>query len=176
MESFTISIQYTPEDLQKAYKVHYSKVYPIAGRLLLILGIISLVFGAALLLYSYLGFSFTNWFAWFLIVYGLIIMAIYFWRVGTIGRRMFSKMPDFEYPYEYVFSDQGIKITSKNVNSENNWDYFSRYCITEDMILLYPNKFRFNFFARKYFTEEQFLQLRSWVTEKVPPAFKKKMK
>jgi len=174
MEPFTIQIQYTAEELQQAYKIHNKKVYPIAGRLLLILGLISIVIGIPLLLYSYIWLSFINWFAWFLIIYGALVISIYIWRIRTMGKRMFSKMPDFAHPYEYTFSEKGIKAVSPSTNSDNNWSYYSRYCIAPDMILLYPNKFRFNFFAKKHFTEEQFKQLQDWVIENVPPAFKKK--
>jgi hypothetical protein len=176
LEAFSVTIQYTPEDLQQAYNIHYSKVYPVAGRLLLILGLISLVFGIGLLLYSYMAISFTNWFAWFLLVYGVVVIAIYIWRVRTVGKRMFAKMPDFLHPYEYTFSQKGILAAGMNVNSDNNWGYYTRYCHTPDMILLYPNKFRFNLYPRKHFTDEQYAQLFSWIVEHVPATFKKKQK
>jgi hypothetical protein len=176
MDAFTVRIQYTPEDLQRAYRIHNSKVYPVGSRLLLFLGLISLIIGGVLMLYSCFALKFTNWFAWFLIIYGIFIIGFYFWRIKTMGRRMFSKMPDFTHPYEYTFSEIGIKASSVFVNSDNLWNYYIRYCITPDMILLYPNKFRFNFFARKHFTEEQFKQLQAWIIENVPDTFKKKQK
>jgi hypothetical protein len=174
MDSFTLSIKYTQEDLQKAYKIHFGKIYPLAGKLMLILGLISISIGVGLLLFSYLAINYTNWFAWFLVVYGIILIIYYFWRINTMGRRMFAKMPDMLHSYEYTFSENGIRVVSTSVQSDNSWNYYCRYYIAPDIILLYPNKFRFNFFDRKHFTEEQFTQLRSWVTRNVPPTFKKK--
>jgi hypothetical protein len=168
MDSFKINIQYSYQELQAAYSIHYNKVYPIGSRLLLILGLISLVIGIGLLVYSYIAFSFTNWFAWFLIIYSIVLIVFYFWRFKTIGKRMFRKMPDFENPYEYTFSENGIQAASKNVNSDNRWSYYIKYFINSEMILLYPNKFRFNFFARKHFTDEQFALLQKWIKENIP--------
>lgn len=167
MQPFELTIQYSSDDLQKAYQLHYRKGYPISSRLLMILGVISLIIGSALLLYSYLWLFFTNWFAWFLVVYGILVVLFYYWRFYTMGQRMFKKMPDFEHPYHYTFSEKGIKAESTHINSDNNWEYYIRCVITDDMILLYPNKFRFNFFARRHFSDEQFKTLQQWARENV---------
>lgn len=164
---FELTIQYTAGDLQRAYQIHYRKGYPVGSRLLMILGVISLVFGTVLMLYSYLSLHFTNWFAWFLVVYGVLVIVFYYWRFYTMGKRMFKKMPDFEHPYHYVFSEDGIRAQSVNVNSDNAWAYYNRCIIEEDMIILYPNRYRFNFFAKRHFSPEQFETLKKWVREKV---------
>jgi hypothetical protein len=164
---FEVTIQYSAKDLQRAYQLHYQKGYPIGSRLLMILGVISLIIGGALLAYSYLYLQFSNPFAWFLIAYGVLMIMIYFWRFYTIGKRMFKKMPEFQHPYHYTFSEKGIKAESPLANSDNQWEYYNRCIISDDMILLLPNKFRFNFFARRHFTDEQFKMLRHWVEANV---------
>jgi hypothetical protein len=173
MNSFTIHIQYTPEELHAAYKIHNKKVYPIGSKMLLILGLISILIGAGLLIYSYLSLAFTNWFAWFLIFYGVTVIIFYFWRANNMGKRMFKKMPDFAQPFEFTFSEKGVRIISANANSENSWSYYNNYIITPDLILIYPNKFRFNFFAKEHFTEEQFKVLQSWIRGNIPIPFKR---
>lgn len=167
MQAFEITIQYSAEDLQQAYQLHYRKGYPLRGRILLILGIVSLTLGVILLAYSYFWLQFTNWFAWFLFIYGILVMAFHFWRYYTMGKRVFKRMPDFRGPYHYTFSDEGIKADGEHLHSDNTWNYYIRSLVSEDMILLYPNKYRFNFFARRHFSGEQFETLKSWVRERV---------
>jgi hypothetical protein len=162
MESFSITIQFTAEDLQKAYRIHFRKGNTLRGRLLLILALISFGIGIVLLLYSYIALQFDNWFAWFLVVYGMLLLFLFFWRFNTMGKRMFRKMPDFKHPWEYTFSLEGVKATGKTASSENSWAHYVKGIITEDMILLYPNRFRFSFFDKQHFTDEQFAQLKDW--------------
>lgn len=167
MDSFKINIQYSDKDLQEAYKIHYTKIYPLGSRLLLIIGVIALFFGVALFTYSYFSLSFTNWFALFLVAYGIVVILFFYWRFATMGKRIFKKMPDFKNPYEYTFSEKGIKSVNANVNSENRWEYYIRSVVTDNIIMLYPNKLKFNFFSRRHFTNEQFLCLKNWVNKNV---------
>jgi hypothetical protein len=167
MRDFDVTIQYSAEDLQQAYHLHYRKAFPVGSKLLLILGGIAFVFGLGLLLYSYLRLNFTNWFAWFLIIYAVLMVAFYYWRYYSMGKRMFKKMTDFQYPFQYHFSDKGIKVSNPNVNSDNKWSYYEKHIMDDDMILLYPNKLRFNFFARRHFEGAAFDELREFVTKNV---------
>jgi hypothetical protein len=164
---FEVTIQYSAKDLQRAYQLHYQKGYPLGSRLLMILGVISVIVGGALLAYSYLFLHFSNTFAWFLIFYGIFMIMFYFWRFYTIGKRMFKKMPEMQHPYHYTFSEHGIKAESPVASSNNQWEYYNQGIVSDDMIVLLPNKFRFNFFARRHFTEEQFKMLRHWVETNV---------
>jgi hypothetical protein len=168
MEPFSITIQYTPEDLQQAYRLHNKKMFPVSSKLLLILAAISFFAGTTLLVYGYAGAGFVNWFARFLVVYGIALVLFYGWRVRTMGRRMFSKMPEFNTPYECTFSREGIRISNPAIQSNNAWHYYNHYIITDNMILLYPHKFRFNYFPRRCFTDGQFVQLRDWIIQYVP--------
>jgi hypothetical protein len=172
MEAFTINIQITAEDLHQAYKIHVKKVYPVAGRLLLILGLLALAAGTGLLIYSRIRFSFINWTAGLFIAYGIFMIILHFWRVKTTGKKIAAKMPGIVQSIEYTFSENGIKVIGPDVNSDNSWSYYCRYCIMPEIILLYPDKFRFNFFAAKFFTGEQWEQLKSWIMANVPPSFK----
>jgi hypothetical protein len=166
MEEIKIQIQYTADDLQKSYELFYKKVYSIRAFLLLYIGIISLLGGTFFLLQS-LYYGFSNTVAWFLIFYGLLLIIYFYWRLKTIGKRMFKKMHDFKSPYDYTFNEEGFIGIGKDLKSEAKWCHFKKYIISENLIILCPNKFRFNFFPKKYFSEEQYMQLQEWIKAKI---------
>ncbi|HNW53821.1 MAG TPA: YcxB family protein [Bacteroidales bacterium] len=169
MEQFEKKIQYTPEDLQLAYATHLKKMYPIRSRMLLVIAAVSFIIGCILLFYERKNGSvdYTNWAAWFLIAYGVAIAGLYFYNQHNLGKRMFSKMPDFINPFSYIFSSEQIQVSSDNINNTNKWEFYESALITPEIIILYPNKFRFNLFPRKYFTDEEFDMLKQWIRAKI---------
>jgi len=166
MEEIKVHIQYTAEDLQKSYELFYKKIYSFRAYLLLYVGIISFLAGVGFLIQA-LFFGFVNIVAWFLILYGLLLIVYFYWRLKTIGKRMFKKMHDFKSPYDYNFNKEGFNGIGKDLKSEASFSHFKKYIFSEDLILLCPNKYRFNFFPKKYFTDEEFLQLKEWIKAKI---------
>ncbi|HNZ42047.1 MAG TPA: YcxB family protein [Bacteroidales bacterium] len=169
MEQIEKKIHYTPEDLQMAYSTHLKKMYPVRSRMLLVIAAVSFIIGCILLFYEHKNGSddYTNWAAWFLIVYGVAIAALYFYNQHNLGKRMFSKMPDFAKPFSYVFSPEQIQVSSDNINNTNKWEFYQSALITSEIIMVYPNKFRFNLFPKKYFSDEEFELLKQWVRAKI---------
>ena len=169
MEAIEKTILFTPGDLQLAYSTHFRKAYPIRSRLLLIVGVISFIIGLILLVFQFYagGMNYTNWAAWFLLCYGVVIAVLYFYNLRNIGKRMYSKMPDFKNPFNYIFTPDSIQVKSENVNSTNNWEYYQSALISPEVIMIYPNKFRFSLFPKKYFTEEEYQTLKKWIINKV---------
>jgi hypothetical protein len=144
-------------------------MYPVRSRLLLIIGALSFLVGAMLLTFQFFSktHDYTNWASWFLLCYGFVIAVLYFYNLKRIGKRMYAKMPDFKNPFNYKFTADNIVVTAENVNSNNNWEYYQSALISPDVIMIYPNKFRFSLFPKTYFTEEEFNQLKTWVKAKI---------
>lgn len=167
MESIDIEITYTADDLQKSYKAHFNRQYPIRSKLVLILGILLIILGILLIAIEnatnkseILGISYAG--------LGVASILYFFWNSNTLGKRMYKKMPDFRLPYHYKITTESILITNKNITTEVKWEHFTNSLITDDMILIYPNKFRYNLFPKRYFTDEQFVKLVSLIRENVP--------
>ena len=80
---------------------------------------------------------------------------------------MFKKMHDFKSPYDYTFNSEGFTGIGKDLKSEASYTHFKKYIFSETLILLCPNKFRFNFFPKKYFTDEEYSQLKEWIKIKI---------
>ncbi|HOY31481.1 MAG TPA: YcxB family protein [Bacteroidales bacterium] len=169
MDSIEKLIQYTPEDLQMAYTIHLKKTYPLRSRLLLVVSAVSLIVGGALLVYEAMkgNADAINWAAWFLIAYGIAIALLYFYNLRTIGKKMFTKMPEFARPFQYLFTAAGVQVSTQNMNNQNKWDFYQSALICPETIIIYPNKFRFNLFPKKYFTDEEYELLKQWIREKI---------
>ena len=166
MEKVEVTIQFNAEDLQSACKLHFFKMNPFRSRLVLILGGILVVLGVILvLLQSMVGMI--TWVSWFFVVYGLLIVFYYYWRIQRMGKAAFKKLIEFHHPFTFTFNNEGVKSVGKTAKSDNVWEHYQLALIRPEMILLYPNKLRFVLLPKKYFTEEEFVQLKSWVTEKV---------
>jgi len=166
MDKIEVTIQFTAEDLQEAYKLHLIKMNPFRSRLLLILGIILVLLGGMLVfLQSMVGMI--NWMSWFFIVYGIIIVLYHFWRLKRMGRSAFKKLIEFHYPFTFSFTTDGVHSDGKTARSDNSWMHYQWAIMTSNMILLYPNKLRFIMLPRKYFSTEEYDQLCEWVKRDV---------
>jgi len=100
-------------------------------------------------------------------ILGIITICYYYWMYKTMGKRMFKKMPDFSNEYHYDFSNEGINIKSKTIDSDVKWDYYKSALISNDIILLYPNKLRFNLFPKQNFSQKQYDWLISIIKSKI---------
>lgn len=166
MEPIEIEITYTADDLQKSYKAHFNKQYPIRSKLVLFMGILLIILGLLLVAIEN-ATSKSNWLGISYSGLGAIAIIYYLWNSNTLGKRMYNKMPDFKLPYHYKITSEGINITNKSISTDVKWDHFWNSLITDDMILIYPNKYRYNLFPKRYFTDEQFQQLAKLIKENV---------
>jgi len=162
METINVDITYTAADLQKSYTLHFKKMYPVKSKLLIIFGILIIALGTAMLLFKDI-FNNAGWLAWFYVIFGVVAIIYHFWQYSTIGRRMFKKLPDFKHAFHYIITEEGIQITSVTVSSDLKWEHYHKATITDDMILLYPNKFRYNLFPKRFFSDRDFKILQAKV-------------
>jgi hypothetical protein len=166
MEKVEVTIQFTPEDLQLAYKLHFLKMNPFRSRLVLILGVLLVLLGFLLVFLQSIAGMIT-WISWFFVVYGILIVVYYYWRISRMGKAGFKKLIEFHHPFTFSFTNEGVKSIGKTAKSDNTWEHYQVALVRPEIILLYPNKLRFVLLPKKYFTDEEFEQLRTWVTEKV---------
>lgn len=169
MDTIEKTILFTPDDLQMAYTTHFSRMYPVRSRLLLLVGLVSFLVGAVLLIFQFMSGAKTTsgWASWFLLFYGVLIAILYYYNLKRIGKRMYSKMPDFRFPFSYTFSADKIVVKGENVDNSNNWEYYQSALVAPEVLMIYPNKFRFSLFPKKYFTDEEFEQLTKWISAKI---------
>ena len=167
MEPINVDIKYTPVDLQKSYELHYNVYYPVRSKLLLILGILLAVVGLLLICLSNMLDQNDGWLGKLYMVLGVLAILYHFWKISTMGKKMFDKMPDFQLPYQVTINSSGICIKSTTVSSEVAWEHYTEAVVTANMILVYTNPFKFNIFRKTAFTDEQFERLSAVVIERV---------
>lgn len=167
MDTIKCTINYSPEDLQKAYMLHYKKFHPARRWLVPVLVAFIIIIGIFLLLVTHFGE--THFFiAIFCVLYALLFGILYTWRIRTLGRRMFRKMFEFGKTYEYEFTEKSILAKAEGlISSDVNWEYYRHAIIDKNMIVLLPNKLKFNFYHKRHFTAEQFEQIKKWTMIKV---------
>jgi len=166
MESIKVTIQYGPEDLQNAYALHFRKLYPVRSRLVLILGAILVFFGILLVVMQSLT-GLISWMSWAFLLYGILVVAYYYWRFSRMGKVAFKKLVNFHFPFTFTITPEGVDTVGKNVSSNNIWKYYQIAIITEQIIILYPNKLNLVLLPKKYFSEEEFSQLTDLVRKNV---------
>jgi len=160
MNKINVEIQYTPEDLQIGYTLHFKKLYPIRSKMLIVFGVLLIVLGVLMIVLKSV-FNNANWLPVFYIVFGATTTIYHFWQYGTMGKRIYKKLPDFQQPFDYTISDDGIATKSTSMSSDVKWDHYKKAVITDDILLLYPNKFRFNLFPKRFFKENDFELLKN---------------
>lgn len=167
MSSIEKTVQYTAEDLQWAYSVHYKKKYPMRSKLMLITALISIAVGVALVVVSvaFPHSQVSSWVSWFFLCYGLMILVMYYMNFKNIGKRLYQRSPDFQKPFHYIISETRLEVKTENFNNNNEWNHFTSAMLVSDVLLLYVNKYRFNFLLKKHFTDEEFKQITAWISQ-----------
>lgn len=133
---------------------------------LLFLGIIIVFLGLFLVVLQSITGE-VSWLSWAFILYGIAIIFFYRWKYNSMGKSAHKKLTSFHYPFEFTFSEEKVITKGKHTTSESEWRHYLQAVITDQMILLYPNRHNFIILPKKYFTDEEFLKISSLVREKV---------
>jgi hypothetical protein len=166
MDNLQVTIQYTADDLQKAYNLHFKKTHPFRSKLVLILGGLLVLLGLFLAVLQSISGVIT-WLSWFFVIYGMLVVFYYFWKYNRMGKVALKKLTDFHYPFTFTINKEGIHTVGKNVESTYTWEHYQSALVTENFIILYPNKLRFVLLPKKYFSDSDFIDLSSLVKEKI---------
>jgi len=146
--------------------LHFNKKYPFRSRQTLFIAI-GLVIIGVFLYYVDLFNGELDWLCWFFGGYGIVVIFYYFYRLFTMGKRYFKKLPDFSNSFSFTINEEEIVIKGEKISSVLKWNHFINALITKDLVLLYPNDIRFNIFPAKYFSGNQFDQFVSLVRKKI---------
>ncbi|MEO5673687.1 MAG: YcxB family protein [Chitinophagales bacterium] len=165
----TITYKYTPHLLQQAHELHYRKFFPLRGKIILILGLLSAWAGLLLLLIK--GGGKNLWYSVPLIIYGIVAIILHFYISRTVGKRAFKKLKQYHEPFSISADDDGLIIEIKNKQYEVPWNGLKKALMTDDLILLYPNDAVFFIFPRVNFSANGFDEFRNKVKENIEKVF-----
>lgn len=159
-------IQYSAEDLQLGYTLHLNKNYPFRSKLLLFMGLLLMIMGVLLVILQSIAGN-LNWLSFSFIVYGIAILIYYKWKLKAMGKAAYKKLTNFHHPFDFTISEEKVITSGKNTTSESAWEHYEFAVISEKILLLYPNKLTFVIFPRKYFSDTEYGQIKSWIEQKV---------
>lgn len=160
-----ITFQYTPRILQRAHELHYKKFFQFQSRLPMILGFLSI--WAGLLLFLILGKDGNKFLSISLVAFGLIAIAVYYWMMKTIGKRVYKKLTGYRDPFEIDINPQSINMTIRQTSYAIPWEDVTKAVIAPDVILLYPTDRMFYIFPKNNFDGNEFEGFAQLVMEKV---------
>jgi hypothetical protein len=175
MAEIKAQIQYTPEDLQEAYKAHLFSYHPIRTRLLLFVGVLCIVYSVFLVVLSLVraeSFSITLGVSF--LIYGMAMVLYYRWKINRTGKTIYKKLDQFKSPMIYNISDAEVHTIIGNGATANiPWNSFVKALITKDAVLLYPNQTNFLLFPAVHFNSSDFEMLKNLVRSKVADVLEK---
>jgi hypothetical protein len=166
-----MTMRYTPENLQRAFSLHYKKVFPVRGRILQILGFLLIWTGLLLLLlyrnqdqriiqFVYIGA-------------GVVLVLVHSWFIGRLGKATFKRMRSPQQTFDFAIDEEHIRMITDKGTYTINWDKISRAVIQDDVVLVYISKLQFYFFPKQYFrSPDDFEIVKSWTEAKVAKVIK----
>lgn len=166
--SFNIPFQYSPEILQRAHELHYKKFFPLKGRLLLFLGILSAWAGLLLLV---AGGGKNLWYGVPLMLYGAFAVTGHFYLGRNIGKRAYAKLKAYHGPMQMEIGEQEVVITVDDNRNAIPWSAFIKALIADEMVLLYPNEKVFFIFPKNRFEHEGYAAFTDLVKSKIAKVF-----
>lgn len=161
-------IQFQAPDLQTAYALHYKKRYPWRSRFLLFLGYGIVILGMIFFMPSLWanGGFLQDWFIFFFIGYGLLLVIVHYFFWLTMGKRMFKKLQDFHKPYTFIFDEQKLFVQGDGAQGFMEWGQYKEALVSENCILLYVNDILFHIVMRRFFTDQEWQKITDLVKQK----------
>jgi uncharacterized membrane-anchored protein YhcB (DUF1043 family) len=159
-------LTYSIANLQKAFSIHTSKVFPIRGRILLYLGLLLIWTGLILLLINYTQQVKPTYI--FYIIAGIVFIIVHVVTTKNLGRQAYKQLNErAKIEYQLSFSKDGFDIDVQNSKQHYDWSAVIRAVITTDIILIYISKQTFYFVEQQHLIEGTFTDLQELIRKHV---------
>lgn len=143
-------IQYTKEDIQKAFDLHYSKQFPIRSKMLLLLGLILLVTAIFFFFSPPAKFPALKW---LFTLMGFFYIGFYFYRKRTMVN-LAMKNPTIKDMRKIKLTEEHIRFEGEKGYSEQLWGNFKEFYHNEDALLIYLSKHNFFILPKRSLSEK----------------------
>jgi len=158
-------MKYTPQNLQRAFKLHYKKVFPIRGRILQILGFLLIWIGVLLILiYRNTAHRTINF---VYILAGLLIIGLNSYLMGRIGKLTFSRLKNPDQVFTFIIDEDKILMSAGTAGTSIEWGQVQKAIVDKDIIVLYVSKLQFYFMPKENFAAGDFEKCAELVRSKV---------
>jgi hypothetical protein len=143
-ETISLSFQYSKSDIVRAMRSHYaSRLRP---RLDIVMAVV--MAGAGAYLWR---LPSSHWFAVFCIGASAVFLSLLFAAYVIMPPLAFRSEPKFRDDYSLVFSSDGIRFRTVHVDSELQWNLYSRALVDADSYILYYGSRSFTVIPKRVF-------------------------
>src|ERR1700722_6141289 len=103
-------MKYTAQNMQKAFKLHYKKMFPVRGNLLLMLGFLLIWVGALLILiYKDSAHRSINF---IYILAGLVCIGYHNYFMSNLGKSMYRRLKRPDVVFKFVIGEDKILMSA----------------------------------------------------------------
>lgn len=150
MTPIVLSFRYRKEDVVRAMRAHYSSV--MRPRLDGALAILLLAVGIYCCWIPNL-----KWFAIFSLAASGTFLMMLVAAFGVIPHLLFSREPKYRDDYSLTFSDEGIHFHTVHIDSQLEWNLYSRALVDRSSYLLYYGSRAFSIIPKRVFQSREHL-------------------
>ena len=147
MKTETQKFIYTQQQVEEAYKKHFSRVFNLKRDAITIF----IVFTLAVYEYFQFGWDF---FSISLMLVTILFTSILLASFLLLPKIYFSKHNSYKSEYEIEISEDNLKWKTNKAEAKLKWDYFIGYVETENLLLLYYRKKCFYILPKIAFNDE----------------------
>ena len=141
-----MTMRYTPENLQRAFSLHYKKLNPVRGRILQILG--ALLLWAGVLLWVLYRNQDQRIIQYVYVVAGVLLIGIHWFFMSRLGQSTFKRMRSPQGSFEFRFNEERFEMVTPASTKGFEWDNVERAIVQPDVLLVYISKHQFYFFPK----------------------------
>lgn len=135
----TFDLNYTQQDIEKAFDLHYNKQFPLRSKLLLILGVVLLL---TALFFVFIPEGVFPSMKWIFALMGIFYIGFYFYRKRTMVKLAMNN-PTIRDMRRIEFHDTHIHFSGEKGYSKQEWSNFIEVHSDEASTLLYLSKHNF---------------------------------
>jgi hypothetical protein len=159
-----LEMKYTRQNLQKAFKLHYNKAFPVRGRILQVLGFLLIWVGALLILIYKDSTHRTINFIY--IIAGLFFIGLHSYLMSNLGKFTYKRIKHPDQVFKFTISDEKILVSSSTSGVSLEWEQIVKAILDKEVIILYVSKLQFYFLPKENFATGDFEKCTELVREK----------
>lgn len=148
-------IKYEAKDIEEAFELHYSLMFPIRSRLLLFLGL-ALLLGALILVFVEVP-SFPKM-KWMFLFLGLFYLGFHKYRKSSLIKLAMNN-PTIQKMNFIRFDDKSIVFGGNDGQTEQLWSNFMKSTANETCRLIYLSTHNFFILPKRFFSTEAWKDL-----------------
>jgi len=132
-DSISVTFTYAASEYVRAIRRHYWAMLRVIRSL--IIAVVAVVGGILLV-----GFTDTDWIGYCLVVVGMVLLAMTFFALFVLPRRIYRSDPKLRNQYALTFSDDAIHFKTLDIDSTLQWSLYHSWSLDDEFYVLYHGK------------------------------------